>query len=185
VKSRPRIPKALIWLAALGITGGSVYYLNRRSGLPLAPGRLLELAGIVTTFSKDDAAESYLKSICPVNSSRQKLVTHLGLSNMTSISDPEVSTLAGQHYQANSDALSQLTSNIKRWPDGVKPQMSALIEEIKDENNLLYKYLHYAGSVQQLTNGDLSEGLRRIQYSSNPSPRVLIRMRLEILNVHC
>lgn len=148
MKRLPRIPTSLIWLVALGIAGGSLYHLLQNKGISLDPGKVLESFGFVPTLTKEEAAESYLKSVCPTNSAKEKLLMGVVFSNSNSISDPEVSSLAKEYYQANSVAVSELNSNNKRWPREVRLQISELIEEFKSENNLLYKYLNYVGSVQ-------------------------------------
>lgn len=109
----------------------------------------------------------------------------MALSNTNAVPDLEAYNLAEKYYQANSAAVSELNANNKRWPGEVSHKIPSLIEELKSENNLLYKYLNYAGYAQEVTNIELVRGLKEIKNRSNPRSSVLVRMRLGILNVEC
>lgn len=184
-KKIPCIPTALVWLAALGVAGGSIYSLHQNTRISLVPGKILESFGFVPTFTKEEAAESYLKSVCPTNSAREKLAMRVILSNPNAAPDPEAYRLAEKYYQANSVAVSALNANNKRWPGEVRHKILALIEEFKSENNLLYAYLNFPGSASEVTNAELVKGMKEIQNRSNPRTSILVRMHLGLLNVDC
>lgn len=143
------------------------------------------MVGYVPKFTKEDAAESYLRAVCPSNKAVADLAKGLALSNMNDTPDPGLASLAEKLYQANSAAMYALASSEKKWPDNAKTSIHDLIEELKLENSLLYKYQNHGGSVTQITNGNFAKKLQEIFTRANPKPSVLVRMRLGIQNVDC
>ena len=115
VEISPRIRTSLIWLATLGIAGGTIYHLHQNAGIPLDPGKVLESFGFIPAFTKEEAAESYLKSVCPTNSAQEKLLMRMALSNPNAVPDLEAYSLAEKYNQANSAAVSELNANNKKF----------------------------------------------------------------------
>lgn len=180
-----RVPTPLIWLSAAGIALGSFYHIYINTGIPLTPESILRLAGYVPKFTKEDAAESYLRSVCPANKAEKELLRALVISSKDGLPSQELLELANKYHKANAASIEMITSNDKKWPDEVKRSMHDLIQISLLENDLLYRYQNYAGSASQLTNGDLAAKMMEVDNKSNPRPSVLIRMRLGILNVGC
>ena len=180
-----RVPTLLIWLSAAGIASGSFYHIYSNSGLPLTPQGILSLVGYVPKFTKEEAAESYLRSVCPTNKKLEELRVNLFSSSMDKLPGQPLKQLADKSYQANADAINALTSSDKRWPDDIRLPIRDLIQEIRLENDLLYRYQNYTGSASQITNRDFRTKIEEIHDRFNPSPSTLIRMRLGILGVPC
>jgi hypothetical protein len=180
-----RVPTPLIWLSAAGIALGSLYHIYINTGIPLTTEGILRLAGYVPKFTKEDAAESYLRSVCPANKAERELLQALVFSSMDGLPSQELLELANKYYKANTASIEMLTSNDKKWPDEVKSPMHDLIQISLLENDLLYRYQNHRGSASQLTNGDLATKMREVDNKLNPRPSVLIRMRLGIVNVDC